>query len=38
MSFEFVEKMMDTFSLEDYTIIKLMGEITEIEQEIKLKK
>ena len=38
MSFEFVKKLMDSFSLEDFTIIKLMEEIAEIEQEISLKK
>ena len=38
MSFEFVKKLMDSFSMEDFTIIKLMEEIAEIEQEISLKK
>ena len=38
MSHEFVRKLMDNFSLEDFSIIKLMEEISEIEQEINLKK
>ena len=38
MSAEFVEKLLDTFNLEDYTIIKLMEEIAELDKEIQLKK
>jgi hypothetical protein len=35
---EAFKKMMENFSMEDFAVIKLMEEITELDQEMKLKK
>jgi hypothetical protein len=38
MSFEFSHQLFDHFTLEDFSIVKLLEEIAEIEQEVKHKK